>query len=92
MDRLAMRGEAWPRGDVGRHGASKVQRRLRGLRKQRDDEIFERDYANLQLQQFGIGQRGARTLRAAWRQVRAQTSWDGAAFVFPPLERHLPLT
>jgi len=87
-----MRREAWSRGDVGRHFASKIERLVGRICQKRNDEILERDYPNLQLYQLGIGQRRREGLRVGWHQVSLQTAWARATLAFPPLQRHLTQT
>ena len=50
-----MRGGFGTGGNVGRHLAYEVELLAGGIRKQRDDQIFQSDDADSQLDQLGIG-------------------------------------
>src|SRR5712691_10444162 len=56
MKRQGVMGEARPRCDVGCHFASKTELPFGCLCEQRDHQILQRDHANAELHQFGIGQ------------------------------------
>lgn len=84
MDRQTMGCEARSWRDVGCHVAHQVEPRFAGLRKQGDDQILQRDHANLKLHQFGIRQRWGIGLRFARSRIRVPAVGPCAALAIPP--------
>ena len=56
MNRQMVRSGARPRRNIGCHRARQVGRLIGCAGEKRDDQVFERDHANLQLHQFSIRQ------------------------------------
>ena len=57
IERQAMGRKAGPRRDIGGHVANQFELPIGRLRQQRDEHVFERDHANLELHKLGICQR-----------------------------------
>ena len=91
MNRQRVMGGARPGRDVGGHFARKIELPFGRIRKQRDQQILQRDHANAELHQFGIRQRGGLGLRFGGNLFALRPAGAGAAFIVPSRKSHLAL-
>ena len=84
-----VRRESRSRRDVRGHVAYQLELRGAGLREQRDDDVFQRDDAHLQLNELSVAER--RSARQHGLDIRRPLPRASAAFVVPALKRALGL-
>lgn len=83
-----MRGESWLRRDIGCHVTNQVKLPIGCVAEESHHEVFQCNYADLQLYQFGVRQGRNIRLRLTRYGCSIDVATSRAAFVLPPRKRH----